>query len=272
MSLSPAPIDLSVLVREITDLSADRARQKGIQLKTDVATNIPRFVAIDPLPLRQILGYLLDNAIACTDRGDVTLQVKLVSRRQGWAQLQFSVTDTGLGMPTETQTGLPGAVKQSDGSSNRHNGSESSLTRCHQLAQRMNGTLRVEGAAGIGLAYHLTIRADIPSGFEPGPDSSRVTASPIADPELAALIPGYLSRRYNDVLACRRALEVEDYATICALVHNMAGSGGFYGFSALTEYASALERTAKQQDAAAVRLGLQVLEEVLMTLIEQQHA
>jgi HPt (histidine-containing phosphotransfer) domain-containing protein len=266
-------MDLSVLVREITDLSADRAQRKGIQLKADIATNIPRFVAIDPQSLRQILGYLLDNAITCTNRGHVTVQVRLVSRRLGSVQLQFSVTDTGLGMPAETQMDLPGASSQSDGSSNRRNGdSESSLARCHQLAQRMNGTLRVEGAAGIGSTYHLTVRADIPSGFEPGPDPNGTSISPIADPELAALIPAYLSRRYNDVLACRRALEVEDYATICALVHNMAGSGGFYGFSALTEYARALERTAKQQDAAAVRLGLQVLEEVLMTLIEQQRA
>jgi len=73
------------------------------------------------------------------------------------------------------------------------------------------------------------------------------------DAELEALVPGYLGNRRRDVGALREALAAEDYETIRVLGHSMKGTGGGYGFAAITEMGRALEAAAKTGDPNEVR-------------------
>lgn len=73
------------------------------------------------------------------------------------------------------------------------------------------------------------------------------------DGELEDLIPGYLDNRRQDVQSMLEALNQGDYETIRVLGHSMKGSGGGYGFDAITEIGSFLEQAAKGKDAAGVR-------------------
>jgi len=83
------------------------------------------------------------------------------------------------------------------------------------------------------------------------------------DADLQELIPGYLENRHTDVKAMLEALEQGDYETIRVLGHSMKGSGGGYGFDAITEIGSALERAAKAGDAEAIRQGVGTLQTYL---------
>lgn len=83
------------------------------------------------------------------------------------------------------------------------------------------------------------------------------------DAELADLIPGYLENRRKDIGAITEALTKDDYDVIRILGHSMKGSGGGYGFWAITEMGHAIETAAKQGNAAAIRLSVGALGDYL---------
>ncbi|NQT74034.1 MAG: Hpt domain-containing protein [Chloroflexi bacterium] len=77
--------------------------------------------------------------------------------------------------------------------------------------------------------------------------------------ELADLIPGFLDNRWNDVEAIDEALATRDYETVRVLGHSMKGSGGGYGFGAITDIGKSLEVAAKERDAEEIRKWLKEL-------------
>ena len=74
-----------------------------------------------------------------------------------------------------------------------------------------------------------------------------------ADPELADLIPGFLENRRKDVAAMLTSLDTGDLQTVRILGHSMKGSGGGYGFDAITEIGGALEQAASSADREEIR-------------------
>ncbi len=81
-------------------------------------------------------------------------------------------------------------------------------------------------------------------------------AAPIVvqvDPDLKELIPEFLRRRHDDVAALRNAIALADWASIRRLGHRLRGTGGGYGFDAITDLGHHLEDAARAEDAPAVR-------------------
>ncbi|PKB56828.1 MAG: Hpt domain-containing protein [SAR202 cluster bacterium Casp-Chloro-G3] len=73
------------------------------------------------------------------------------------------------------------------------------------------------------------------------------------DPDIADLIPGYLKNLQEDMGSILGSLEQGDYETVRILSHSMKGSGGGYGFDAITDIGNSLELAAKEQDATVIR-------------------
>ncbi len=74
----------------------------------------------------------------------------------------------------------------------------------------------------------------------------------LVDAELEEIVPGYLENRRNDVGSLLQALERGDYETIRILGHGMKGSGGGFGFDAITEMGHLLEIAAKEENTEAI--------------------
>ena len=83
------------------------------------------------------------------------------------------------------------------------------------------------------------------------------------DPELAELIPGYLLRRKEDVAAIAEALSSGDFELIERLGHTMKGSGGGYGFDAISDIGERLEEFANRKNLNEIRSELKKLEDYL---------
>ncbi|MBU2521344.1 MAG: Hpt domain-containing protein [Desulfobacteraceae bacterium] len=73
------------------------------------------------------------------------------------------------------------------------------------------------------------------------------------DAEIEDLVPGFLQNRQNDIKKILEALDVGDYETIRVLGHSMKGSGGGYGFDAITDIGLSLEQAAKAKNSEEVR-------------------
>jgi HPt (histidine-containing phosphotransfer) domain-containing protein len=86
------------------------------------------------------------------------------------------------------------------------------------------------------------------------------------DPDLADLVPVYLERRRNDILALADALLMGDHQTVRILGHSMKGSGGGYGFDGITEIGSRLERAGVEGDVESARAGIDDLRSYLRNL------
>jgi signal transduction histidine kinase len=111
----------------------------------------------DPLRLRQILLNFTDNALKFTERGSVTIKVAAEAEREGERCLHFSITDTGIGIPSEKQGAIFEAFAQVDGSTTRnYGGTGLGLAIVSRLVQQMRGRVWIESVIGEGTMFHFT--------------------------------------------------------------------------------------------------------------------
>lgn len=118
-----------------------RARDKGIQLRMDLKTDLPRTIQTDEFRLKQILYNLIGNAVKFTDRGAVSIRV--YSEREGpGVLLTFEIEDTGIGIALEHQSKLFDAFFQGDASTTRKfGGSGLGLALSRRLASELDGSI-----------------------------------------------------------------------------------------------------------------------------------
>jgi signal transduction histidine kinase/CheY-like chemotaxis protein len=134
-----------------------RAHEKGLELLCEVAPEVPEAVRGDANRLRQIVVNLIGNAIKFTSEGEVGLYVKALDTKGEQRLLQFTVADTGIGIPAEKQKLIFEAFTQADTSTTRkYGGTGLGLTISTRLVEMMGGKLWVESESGPGTRFHFT--------------------------------------------------------------------------------------------------------------------
>jgi signal transduction histidine kinase len=156
MDIEQATFDLQVLLDEVVNLHRVRATEKGLLLRLQLAPDVPRHVRSDPSRLRQILSNLVANAVKFTRQGQVDLSTK---RLPGTADLvEFTVTDTGLGIADEFLPHLFEPFTQQDvGTSRRFGGTGLGLAIVQQLTGLLGGQVSVESVAGQGSCFRVRL-------------------------------------------------------------------------------------------------------------------
>ncbi|HUT57279.1 MAG TPA: ATP-binding protein [Phycisphaerae bacterium] len=159
LSLDPQGFRLRDCIGDVTVRFRPQADRKQLTLRCDADPDVPDEVVGDPGRLRQVLGTLLSNAIKFTETGEVRVHAALVSEDAAKAEVQFTVTDTGIGIPKEAQAKVFEAFRQLDGSATRtHGGCGIGLAIASQLVALMGGRITVESESGRGSTLHFTIR------------------------------------------------------------------------------------------------------------------
>ncbi|MFM2081975.1 MAG: hypothetical protein RL380_666 [Verrucomicrobiota bacterium] len=151
--------DLRGCIEETLDLLAGKAAEKKLELAYQLDDAVPPQLVGDALRLRQVLVNLIGNAIKFTHAGDVFVTVKVhfspnVNPEQ-W-QLQFSVRDTGIGIPPDRMARLFKNFSQADaGTSRQFGGTGLGLAISKKLVELMGGRMWVESQAGKGSTFHF---------------------------------------------------------------------------------------------------------------------
>jgi PAS domain S-box-containing protein len=178
LDLDPVDFYLSDSLGDALKLLGLRAHKKGLELACHIEQDVPNWIHGDPGRLRQIIVNLVGNAIKFTEQGEVVVRVAIVPSNfiperaialspssdspvvhSGGPLLQFSVTDTGIGIPPDKLESIFEPFTQADGSTTRkYGGTGLGLTISMRLVSMMGGRLWVESETGKGSTFHFTAR------------------------------------------------------------------------------------------------------------------
>lgn len=156
--------DLSRLLDEVATLFHPTARSKGLQLAFSIMPNVPKFIECDPTRLKQILINLVSNAIKFTSDG----YVRIVAGRRGGEStplednapffLEFSVSDTGIGIPADKLSAIFDSFQQVDNSiSRKYGGAGLGLAITRRIVRLMQGEIEVSSQEGVGSNFAFFI-------------------------------------------------------------------------------------------------------------------
>jgi two-component system, sensor histidine kinase and response regulator len=152
-------LDLSEFqVREVLDSTlkslALRAHKKGLELICDIASDVPQSLVGDPQRLRQILTNLVGNATKFTETGEIVVAISRSAGTESHSTLNFSVTDTGIGIAPDKQRAIFDPFTQADGSTTRrYGGTGLGLTISSKLVEMLGGRLEVKSRVGHGSRF-----------------------------------------------------------------------------------------------------------------------
>jgi PAS domain S-box-containing protein len=162
LDLARNPFEPWLLIDELTALFSGAARAKGIEIVAHWRGPGGRRYWGDALRLRQVLSNLIGNAVKFTEHGFVRVEAAETCLCDGTAQLEFSVTDSGIGIPADKQSLLFHPFSQVDASNTReYGGTGLGLSIVQNLVTLMSGETGVESEVGRGARFWFRIPAAV---------------------------------------------------------------------------------------------------------------
>jgi len=203
VQLEERAFELPEFIREVGGPMGEVARQKGLSLEMRIDPGLPQRVLGDSHRLRQVLNNLLSNALKFTLEGSITLEVR------GNPEIHFSITDTGIGIPSDKLQEIFSPFSQADSSTTRRfGGTGLGLAIAHRLVELMGGDLVLESTLGQGSRFAFTL-------------SLRQAPSQLPTAGQALPIPTHPSRDHTKVLL------VEDTPVNQALGRSILRKAGY---------------------------------------------
>ena len=158
LRLEQSSFSLNAILRTMAAVVSVGAHAKSIEALFDVAPNIPDALFGDALRLQQVLMNLTGNAVKFTQAGCVVLAVRCLSLDAEKVMLQFSVRDSGIGIPREMLGQIFEVFAQADSSTSRqYGGSGLGLAISARLAELMGGQIDVDSQVGLGSEFRFTL-------------------------------------------------------------------------------------------------------------------
>jgi CheY-like chemotaxis protein len=157
MELQESDFSMRECLNDCVRLLGNNARQKGLELGLAVGEDVPDLVAGDALRLSQIVLNLVGNAIKFTERGSVTVSAQCDRNADRPLSIEFSVEDTGIGIPAEKHSAVFREFEQAEDTTSRiFGGTGLGLAISSKLATLMGGRMWLESVVERGSIFHFT--------------------------------------------------------------------------------------------------------------------
>ncbi|RCX17371.1 PAS domain S-box-containing protein [Fontibacillus phaseoli] len=158
MALEYETFHLESCVMGAVDLFLPEAAKKGLELSYTISPEVPEYFYSDPSRLRQILVNLIGNALKFTEEGEITVQVRQAPAYDSRDLLEFVITDTGIGIPTNKLHRLFQSFSQLHPIINRkYGGTGLGLAICKKIVEILGGNITVESVEGVGSTFRFTL-------------------------------------------------------------------------------------------------------------------
>jgi len=167
MELEPVEFDLERACHDVCNLLMPKVAEKRLELILNYAVDCPKRFLGDAGRIRQVIMNLLGNAVKFTHKGYIILQVVLKSSVDNQAQLDISISDTGIGINAKQQQTLFESFTQADASTTRkYGGTGLGLTISKQLLTLMKTEINVKSIEGKGSKFYFNLSLPIINDLE----------------------------------------------------------------------------------------------------------
>ncbi len=215
--LATVDFDPRELIAEVTDLFCERCTSKGVEFVYFVTEEVPRRLTGDPARLRQVLINLVGNAVKFTERGEILIEVSLADSTANHATLNFSVSDTGIGIDPEQQARIFESFHQVDASMTRSRGGTGlGLSIVKELIAIMGGDIGVDSEVGSGSQFWFTVQVARSADEVAATNTHRAIERPLrvlvvdTNAVSAQVMSRYFTSWRIDALICGSAAEAEE--------------------------------------------------------------
>ena len=185
MGIDVADVSIPNIAEQLERSFHQLAHDKNLAFSIEIADSFDHNIRTDDKRLQQVLMNLLSNAFKFTEEGQVVLQIQpaapdetyhLESLNRAGEVIAFSVTDTGIGIPTEKQRIIFEAFQQADGTTSRkYGGTGLGLSISREIARLLGGEIRVLSRPGEGSTFTFFLpRNYVPAGAAVTPTEKRV--------------------------------------------------------------------------------------------------
>ncbi|MFN3968289.1 PAS domain S-box protein [Flavobacterium sp.] len=159
LELNIEKINIVELLNQVVDLIQYEANLKNLKLNLIVQKEVPKYIWVDYIRLKQVLINLLSNAVKFTEKGSIDLSVVVFKNiDEDSIQLQFAVKDTGIGIKKSNQLKIFEAFSQEDNStSKRFGGTGLGLSISNQLLSLMNSKLELSSEPNKGSEFSFVL-------------------------------------------------------------------------------------------------------------------
>lgn len=223
-SLSFSPRNL---LESVGEAFGQGARARGLELVFGYSANLPNYVMGDPTRVKQVLYNLVSNALKFTEEGEVSVYADVAELNEESVVIQFSVSDTGIGIPSDRHMAIFKSFTQADMSTTRkYGGTGLGLSICRELVRLMGGEIDVKSEPGKGSSFEFKIEFQL------------------------SRHPGVNAVPFNSELAGLRVLIVDDNKTNCNLYQQMCACWGYRSSAAFDGVSGllALEEAERESD------------------------
>jgi CheY-like chemotaxis protein/signal transduction histidine kinase/CHASE3 domain sensor protein len=231
MEVHPVSVGLEGLRDALLRTFEPVAAEKQLRFSVAIDAGVPPAIETDAQRLDQVLKNLISNGLKFTERGEVSVHVRGTAER-----VQFSVRDTGIGIPEHQQQIIFEAFRQADGTTNRkYGGTGLGLSISRELARLLGGDISVSSEPGQGSTFTLDIPSVYAGPSEEHPVATRLSATARQlvreRPAAAAPEPEPMpeSRRTSAAVepGRRTVLVIEDDEAFALVLKDVAREAGF---------------------------------------------
>lgn len=158
MELRAESVNLRKIVAEMRDVFSVKSVERGVELSVDICPELPDYLLLDGVRVRQMLLNLVGNAVKFTEEGQIIIGVKTLETAFSRVSLEIYVEDTGIGIPEAQLENIFEAFRQQSGQSSRkYGGTGLGLTITKKLATIMGGEIVVQSALGRGSRFAIVL-------------------------------------------------------------------------------------------------------------------
>lgn len=159
MSFEEIPFKMSSSISAMMHLFETKVQEKNIKLVKEYDDRIPEVLLGDPVRLHQIILNLVSNAVKFTSKGKITVAVQLLKDDEENAIIEFTVSDTGTGIPEDKTEKIFEKFHQASSDTSRlYGGTGLGLAIVKQLVESQGGNIRVKSKVGEGSVFSFTLR------------------------------------------------------------------------------------------------------------------